>query len=167
MKKTTFLILSLFLCFSLKMSAQISDGIYYIYPEKSNNHRLDNIDNRALNGNGVHLWESNNTNAQKWKVRNTNRGIQIISMNNENMVLDNSDGRCVDRNRIQIWDNFQNKNQFWVPEKVGTNLFVLHCYRNQHYVLDWGGELKNGGVVHLFQYYPGLTNQIWRFVRIR
>lgn len=153
---------------SKKRSSQtIPNGIYYIYPKPSTLFRLDNDGGRGVNGNNVHLWESNGKNNQKWKVENVRGGIIIRSMNNQNYVIDNSGNKTVSRNNIQIWEYNGTNAQLWIPKKVGKDLYVLRNAQNPHYVIDWGGELRNFGVVHLFEFYPNFDNQILRFVRVK
>lgn len=139
----------------------IRDGVYYFYPKPSRNFRLDNDDNRGVNGNNIQLWQPYDNNAQKWRVENRRGGIVIHSMNNERLVVDHEDFSTYNANNVSIFQDNGTSNQLWIPEKVGENMYVLRSSQNPNYVLDWGGALRNGGNVHLWEYLPGLNNQIW------
>ena len=148
----------------------IPDGIYQIYPNPNSNSkfRLDNNDNRGVNGNNVHIWESYDNNAQKWRVENRNGGIVLHSMNNQSKVLDHEDFSTFNGNNVSIYEDNNTSNQLWIPQKVNDNVYVLRSSQNPNFVLDWGGGvLQNGCNVQLREFVPSLNNQQWFFERVR
>ena len=156
--------------YSPKYHRDIPDGIYQIYPDPIHNDyfRLDNDDNRGVNGNNVHIWESFDNNAQKWRLENRNGGIVLHSMNNQSKVLDHEDFTTSNGTNVSIYEDNNTSNQLWIPEKVGDDIYILRSSQNPNFVLDWGGgELKNGSNVQLREYVPALNLQQWYFERIR
>lgn len=80
---------------------------------------MDLNGSNATNGNNIHLWTSNSTNAQKWFLtRNSNGSYTIRSAVNRNFVIDNNACNLANGNNIQIWESNGTKAQQWYFVKI-------------------------------------------------
>lgn len=145
----------------------IPDGTYYIFTEvkagDGKMHAIDNSSSNVENGNNIHIWEKNGTNAQKWRVENKNGGIILHSGNNDNFVLDNNGSQCVNGNNIHLWEKNGTNAQLWYPEKADNGVYILRSAINRNYVIDLSGSgTANGNNIHLYQY-NGTPAQKWYF----
>ena len=149
-------------------SAQIiPDGIYNIFPKGTEVFRIDNAANRGEDGNNIHIWENNDTDAQRWRVENRGDGVIVIhSMNNENKVVDNEGFNPCNNNNISIYQDNNTPNQIWITEKTADGCVVLRTAQDPRFVLSCGPEqVHNGQNIMLYEY-NGTDWQKWNFTPV-
>lgn len=149
------------------LNAQIiPDGVYFIQSSINSDYCIDNSSSLVQNGNNIHIYKKNFTDAQKWKVENRNGHIIIRSMNNPNYVLDNSSSMIQNGNNIHLWEYNGTNAQLWHPDKVGENTYVLRSALNNSFVVDLNNSATvNGNNIHLWEN-NGTKAQNWVFVRV-
>ena len=76
------------------------DGTYQIESMLNNNYVLDVTSSSISNGANVQLYESNNTNAQGWKITHDENGYVTFTNVNSGKVLEVSTGKASDSQNI-------------------------------------------------------------------
>ena len=64
--KRTLLFIALLFCAIVSKSQVIEDGVYVIKSSVNPHYVIDLRSSNAANGENIHCWEENGTNAQRW-----------------------------------------------------------------------------------------------------
>ena len=146
------LIIFLFIIgFNVNAEDDIS-GTFNIVSKLNNNKVADLSGGIIQNGGNIQLYQSNGTNAQKWKITKNNDGYYTISLaSNNNYVLDVSGGIFANSSNVQLFISNNTPAQKWIIEKCEDNYYTIYSY-NRNYVLDVSGGLtSNGTNIQIFQ----------------
>ena len=86
------------------------------------------------NGRKVQAYTGNNTNAQKWIIRQTDmadyhpdyiRPAEFVSLANQKLVLDNDGNKNINGNKIQIWEAYHNEAQKWSIVDLSNGKWII------------------------------------------
>ncbi len=163
-KALTFLFLCFFL-FNLKVSA-LEDGVYVIHSAINDNYVVDVDAGVTKNGSNIQIYQSNETDAQKFKVKNLGDGYyEISSFINDNYVLDVSSAIFNNFSNVQLYEKNNTNAQKWKLKDMGNNYFEIRAY-NETYTIDiLNGAAQNYSNVQLYKG-NGTSAQKFRFERV-
>lgn len=154
-------------------------GAYKIQNACSGGFVVDVI-NGAININGSYLqgYNSNNTDAQKWKIEDINTikalNEQKITNNTEvegkhvvstmtTLAMDIASGRMINGANIQIYNQNKTLAQNFTIEKTPDDLYIIRSDNGK--VIDIsGGRILNGTKLQLYDY-NGTCAQKWKILK--
>ena len=157
MKKLKFiLIILLFFTINItKVSAthSITDGTYIIESIIDNSKVIDASGGNFSNGTNIQLYNSNNTNAQKWIIKYQSDGYYTIASNlDENQVIDISGGKMANGTNIQLYKSNNTDAQKWNILHAGKSAFIITSKKDDKYCLDLtSGKTDNKTNVQLYK----------------
>lgn len=140
-------------------------GFYQIFRTAADGTRLslDVAGGRVASGTNVHLWESNDTDAQLWNIVAYGSGYRIISALGDTLALDVRGAKAADGTNVQIYtDNKSTAQRFGLfstkPEVSGTQVVQDGTYEivstvpgGTRNVADIdGGSLSNGANAQIY-----------------
>ena len=125
----------IFVTFNIKESLAtentktIEEGTYVIKSAINDKFVLDIEDASKANGANLQIYQSNGTNAQKFKVKYLNNGYYTIESVNSGKVLDVDDAKKTQGTNVQQYDSNNTDAQKWTIKKNsdGTCSLVSKC----------------------------------------
>lgn len=130
----------------------IEEGYYRIHSKLNYNFAFDILDGSLEAGANLQLYESNNTNAQKFRIKKRADGTYKILNAVSGMALDVQGAVFENGTNIQTWGDTDNAAQKWTFSKKDTNIYAINL-ANTRFVID----LKDANVTN------GSNIQIWEF----
>lgn len=130
----------------------IEEGYYRIHSKLNYNFAFDILDGSLEAGANLQLYESNNTNAQKFRIKKRADGTYKILNAVSGMALDVQGAVFENGTNIQTWGDTDNEAQKWTFSKKDTNIYAINL-ANTRFVID----LKDANVTN------GSNIQIWEF----
>lgn len=130
----------------------IEEGYYRIHSKINYNFVFDILDGSLEAGANLQLYESNNTNAQKFRIKKRADGTYKILNAVSGMALDVQGAVFENGTNIQTWGDTDNAAQKWTFSKKDTNIYTINL-ANTRFVID----LKDANVTN------GSNIQIWEF----
>ena len=130
----------------------IEEGYYRIHSKLNYNFVFDILDGSLEAGANLQLYESNNTNAQKFRIKKRADGTYKILNAVSGMALDVQVAVFENGTNIQTWGDTDNAAQKWTFSKKDTNIYAINL-ANTNFVID----LKDANVAN------GSNIQIWEF----
>ena len=130
---------------------------YYIR-SVSGNYNIDVSGGSKRLGANIQLWETNGTEAQKWRLEKIDENPQVLedgtymikANNNTNNVIDVSGGNPKKSANVQVYRNNFTWAQLW-NIKYDNGYYTISTYLNDNRVLDIsGGSFKNASNVQLY-----------------
>ena len=150
---------------SFFVSAQsIDNGTYTIISELNNDKVVDLKSAKVSNCNNIHLYDRNNTQAQKWIIKKNTQdnSYTIYTELNNNYALDIKNGKINNGSNIQLYRSNNTKAQKWIIKNEGDNTFSIRSFSNQDYTIDVAsGKSANGTNIQLYKY-NGTKAQLFR-----
>lgn len=145
----------------------VPDGDYYIVSLLNPDWLLSNSGSNPVDGSNVHLWHFDNTDGQRWSVRNLRDGwVTIRPINGQNKAIDNAGNVTANKNNISIWEVNGSPAQAWKTKKIFDDSYMLVNGQDPKYVINLpGGILEDGQNIELYEFLAG-ANQMWRFVPV-
>lgn len=153
MKKKIFLIFITFFLFTLNVNAaSIEEGIYKIQSALDSNKVLDLYSGKSYNNNNIQLYQYNDSNAQKWYIKNAGDGYySITSLIDENFSLDvKSAGRSNGTN-VQLYQYNSSNAQKWYIKDAGDGYYYLVSKCNNLYMDVKGGSTRNSTNIQMYK----------------
>lgn len=164
------------------MAYALEDGVYEIQSAINRNYVIDNNGSNLSNGNNVHLWERNGTDAQKWRLVNYKDGtVTLRTMcgyeNNTFLdllvgtytiyMLDLNGSNIYNGNNIHLWEGNGTNAQRWILTRNSNGSYTIRSSINRNYVIDDNGSIiSNGNNIHLWEA-NGTAAQQWYFVKVK
>lgn len=130
----------------------VEEGYYRIHSKINYNFVFDILDGSLEAGANLQLYESNNTNAQKFRIKKRADGTYKILNAVSGMALDVQGAVFENGTNIQTWGDTDNTAQKWTFSKKDTNIYAINL-ANTNFVID----LKDANVAN------GSNIQIWEF----
>ena len=149
--KIVLIIILFIIGFNVKAEEKIS-GTFNIISKLDNNKVVDLYSGIIQNCNNIHLYQSNGTNAQKWKITKNSDGYYTISLaSNPDYVLDISGAIFSNLSNVQLYRRNNTIAQKWSIEKDNDGFFIIHSYYKD-YVLDvYGASISNGTNIQIYK----------------
>lgn len=164
------------------MTYALEDGVYEIQSAINRNYVIDNNGSNLSNGNNVHLWERNGTDAQRWYLCNQKDGtVSLMSMCDDSdtpfldfllgimtaYFIDLSGSNIYNGNNIQLWVGNATNAQRWILTPNSNGSYTIRSSINRNYVIDDNGSIiSDGNNIHLWEA-NGTAAQQWYFVKVR
>ena len=130
----------------------IEEGYYRIHSKINYNYVLDVLNNSLEAGANLQLYESNNTNAQKFRIKKRTDSTYKILNAISGLAVDVQGAVFENGTNIQMWGDTDNKAQKWTFSKKGINIYTINLV-NTNFVVN----LKDGNIAN------GSNIQIWEF----
>lgn len=130
----------------------IEEGYYRIHSKINYNFVFDILDGSLEAGANLQLYESNNANAQKFRIKKRADGTYKILNAVSGMALDVQGAVFENGTNIQTWGDTDNTAQKWTFSKKDANIYAINL-ANTRFVID----LKDANVAN------GSNIQIWEF----
>lgn len=160
MKNQINLLLSLLLiCNTFVLLAQISPG-EYTFTTKLVNRNLDIMYANRANGTGLHIWDINNGEAQKFKVENSNENGYYLIKSQWGKCLDVSGS---DPSKLHMWDCNGGNNQKWKFKSTGDGYYNIQSKLGTYIDVRYAKK-DNGSEVGMSNYstWEGNGAQRWK-----
>ena len=141
-----------FFMFSFDVSAAtIKEGVYTIQSAIANK-VLDVNGGQTANKTNVQLYQSNNTNSQKWYVKQLDDGsYEITTMLDNTKSLDVDGGKSVNGTNVQIYDINGTNSQKWYINDAGGGYYYIVSKCNGLYVDVAGGKSANKTNIQMYR----------------
>ena len=122
----------------------ISDGLYTIKSKINENYVIDVCNGSNKNEANIQLYESNDTNAQKFYIRYLEDKFYEIKSANSGKVLDVSNGGKSAGTNIWQYESNGTDAQKWIIKKNLDNTYSIISKLNNLYIDVLDGKAKNG-----------------------
>ena len=143
--------------FAAAQGLQVEDGTYALCMEPSPRSVVDVSGGSATNGANIQIYASNNTDAQRWVIKNIlgldgqPTGYVTIAHAGTSMALDVSGGSKKAGANVQQYGANGTAAQRWIPVKQANGSFVFYSGLGRNLVLDVsGGSVSNGANVQIW-----------------
>ena len=146
----------IFVTFNIKESLAtentktIEEGIYVIKSAINDKFVLDIEDASKANGANLQIYQSNRTNAQKFKVKYLNNGYYTIESVNSGKVLDVDDAKKTQGTNVQQYDSNNTDAQKWTIKKNSDGTYSLVSKCNNLYMDVKDGIASNSRNVQVY-----------------
>lgn len=130
--------------------------------------RLDISSGIDANGQNVHIWKSNGTNAQKFRIKKLTNGNFVIQtrISNGTKVIDISGGNTNSRTNILQWSSNNTNAQQWNIYRVKGTDKLIFKQASGYCVMDTcGASMKNGSNIWLWFYAKDNGAQQWKIYK--
>lgn len=130
--------------------------------------RLDISSGIDANGQNVHIWKSNGTNAQKFRIKKLTNGNFVIQtkISNGTKVIDISGGNTNSRTNILQWSSNNTNAQQWNIYRVRGTDKLIFKQASGYCVMDTcGASMKNGSNIWLWFYAKDNGAQQWKIYK--
>ena len=143
--------------FAAAQGLQVEDGTYALCMEPSPRSVVDVSGGSAADGANIQIYASNNTDAQRWVIKNIlgsdgqPTGYVTIAHAGTSMALDVSGGSKKAGANVQQYGANGTAAQRWIPVKQANGSFVFYSGLGRNLVLDVsGGSVSNGANVQIW-----------------
>ena len=146
----------IFVTFNIKESLAtentktIEEGTYVIKSAINDKFVLDIEDASKANGANLQIYQSNGTNAQKFKVKYLNNGYYTIESVNSGKVLDVDDAKKTQGTNVQQYDSNNTDAQKWTIKKNSDGTYSLVSKCNNLYMDVNDGIASNSRNVQVY-----------------
>lgn len=139
----------------------IEEGYYRIHSKVNYNYVFDVLNGSLEAGANLQVYESNNTNAQKFKIAKRVDGTYKITNVGSGMVADVQGAVFENGTNVQMWGDTDNVAQKWTFTKRDSNSYSIYL-ANTNYVIDLTeGNASNGGNIEIWEYVEGSQQELW------
>ena len=128
----------------------LKDGTYVFGSGNKTSMVLDVSGGSSANGANVQLYQSNDTNAQRWRVTHDSKGYVTLTNVGSGKVLDVNGASTEDGANVQQYASNGTWAQKWIAVKNADGSYTFYSGLHDRKVLDvYGGATSNGANVQL------------------
>ena len=150
----------------LESKQTIEDGTYTISNSSNENLVVDVANGKTVNKTNIQLYNSNNTDAQKWNIKYLNDGYySITSKLNDNKCLDVSNAVFLSGTNVQLYDCNNTDSQRWIIRDLGNGDYNILTKKDALALDLTDGIIKSGTNVQIF-YNNGTIAQKFKLKKI-
>lgn len=129
----------------------LKDGTYTFGNANKRSMVLDVSGGSSANGANVQLYQSNGTNAQRWRVTHDSKGYVTLTNVGSGKVLDVNGASTEDGANVQQYASNGMWAQKWIAVKNADGSYTFYSGLHDRKVLDvYGGATSNGANVQLY-----------------
>lgn len=129
----------------------LKDGTYTFGSANKRSMALDVSGGSSANGANVQLYQSNDTNAQRWRVTHDSKGYVTLTNVGSGKVLDVNGASTEDGANVQQYASNGTWAQKWIAIKNADGSYTFYSGLHDRKVLDvYGGATSNGANVQLY-----------------
>lgn len=144
----------------------IEDGTYTISNSSNENLVVDVANGQTANKTNIQLYNSNNTDAQKWNIKYLSDGYySITSKLNDNKCLDVSDAVFLSSTNVQLYNCNNTDSQRWIIRDLGNGDYNILTKKDALSLDLTDGIIKSGTNVQIF-YNNGTIAQKFKLKKI-
>lgn len=130
----------------------IDNGIYRIVSALDKNMVIDLTGGVTNNGSNIQLYQSNGTQAQKWRVEYlTNGYYKISSIIDLTKTVDVANGGSISGSNVQIYDNNNSSGQQWIIKDAGEGYYNIVSNCSGLYLEVAGAGIFNGSNIQMYE----------------
>lgn len=130
----------------------LKDGTYTFGSANKRSMVLDVSGGSSANGANVQLYQSNGTNAQRWRVTHDSKGYVTLTNVGSGKVLDVNGASTADGANVQQYASNGTWAQKWITIKNADGSYTFYSGLHDRKVLDvYGGATSNGANVQLYE----------------
>lgn len=130
----------------------LKDGTYTFGNANKRSMVLDVSGGSSANGANVQLYQSNSTNAQRWRVTHDSKGYVTLTNAGSGKVLDVNGASTADGANVQQYASNGTWAQKWIAVKNADGTYTFYFGLHDRKVLDvYGGATSNGANVQLYE----------------
>ena len=142
----------------------IENGSYTIHSLLNQNKTLDVSGGNTNNGTNIQLWESNETDAQIWKVTYLNNGYyKFVSKLNDNKCLNVKDNEYFNNANIELNECNNSDSQQFAIKHLNNGYFTIIAKYNNVNIDVLGASTNNGTNIQLWEN-NNHNAQKWNFI---
>lgn len=139
----------------------IEEGYYRIHSKINYNFVLDVLNGSTEAGANLQIYESNNTNAQKFRIKKRTDGTYKIVNATSGLAVDVQGAVFENGTNIQIWGDTDNQAQKWDFIRRDNNAYSI-VSSGKNFVIDLqNGNVTNGGNIQIWEYTEGSQQELW------
>lgn len=136
---------------ALQHQNDVQEGVYFIASSINQNYVLDVKGASQSNSANVQLYQSNGTNAQKWKLVKDEKGYFTLISLCSNKALDVVSGKAVNSQNVQQYISNGTWAQKWILIKNSNGTYTFISAIDSNYVLDVNaGKAVNSQNVQIY-----------------
>lgn len=129
----------------------LKDGTYTFGNANKRSMVLDVSGGSSANGANVQLYQSNSTNAQRWRVTHDSKGYVTLTNAGSGKLLDVNGASTADGANVQQYASNGTWAQKWIAIKNADGSYTFYSGMHDRKVLDvYGGMTSNGANVQLY-----------------
>ncbi len=128
----------------------IADGTYTIRSSINNNYVLDVAAASTSNSANVQLYQSNNSNAQRFKVKYLGDGAYTLTAVHSNKLLDVAAAGMTSGTNVWQYQSNNSNAQKWIIKDVGGGYYSIISKINGLYLDAYAGIAKNGTNIDVY-----------------
>ena len=141
----------------------VREGEVYFIQSRCNGKNVDLQNSGTDNGTNIHLWTSNKSNAQKFRVIKNENYYSFLSLCDESKAIDGGGNNY----NIHIWDySKDNDNQKWELINIEDEWYALICKNNNRVMDIFGCHLDDGTNIFCCEDKHFKPNQQFRFINV-
>ncbi|WP_288295746.1 RICIN domain-containing protein [uncultured Bifidobacterium sp.] len=134
-----------------KHRGDLADGTYVVETALQSGKVMDVSGGSSANGANVQLYQSNGTNAQRWRVTHDSKGYVTLTNVGSGKVLDVNGASTADGANVQQYASNGTWAQKWIAVKNADGSYTFYSGLHDRKVLDvYGGMTSNGANVQLY-----------------
>ena len=134
-----------------KHRGDLADGTYVVETALQSGKVMDVSGGSSANGANVQLYQSNGTNAQRWRVTHDSKGYVTLTNVGSGKVLDVNGASTADGANVQQYASNGTWAQKWIAVKNADGSYTFYSGPHDRKVLDvYGGMTSNGANVQLY-----------------
>lgn len=134
-----------------KHRGDLTDGTYVVETVLQSGKVMDVSGGSSANGANVQLYQSNSTNAQRWRVTHDSKGYVTLTNAGSGKVLDVNGASTADGANVQQYASNGTWAQKWIAIKNADGSYTFYSGMHDRKVLDvYGGMTSNGANVQLY-----------------
>lgn len=134
-----------------KHRGDLTDGTYVVETVLQSGKVMDVSGGSSANGANVQLYQSNSTNAQRWRVTHDSKGYVTLTNAGSGKVLDVNGASTADGANVQQYASNGTWAQKWIAVKNADGSYTFYSGMHDRKVLDvYGGMTSNGANVQLY-----------------
>jgi len=132
--------------------SKIEDGVYFISSFADSNKTIAFDNQVTINNSNIFLYNKNNTNNEKWNIKNIQDNIyEINPAINNNFSLDVASSSVYNGSNVMLYESTNTNNQRWYIVKLADGSYhITNVTSNKNLDIP-GGNIKNGANIQQYE----------------
>lgn len=136
-------------------SVDLEEGIYRIKSALSTNKVVDVANGSTENNANIQIYESNDTDAQKWKIVKTNDGYYNFISEVSGKAMDIANGTMQNDTNVQQYESNSSDAQKWSLEYLDNGYFRIKAKNGNYYLTVDSKNVENGTNIKIYEAISG------------
>ena len=136
-------------------SVDLEEGIYRIKSALGTNKVVDVANGSTENNANIQIYESNDTDAQKWKILKTNDGYYNFISEVSGKAMDIANGTMQNDTNVQQYESNSSDAQKWSLEYLDNGYFRIKAKNGNYYLTVDSKNVENGTNIKIYEAISG------------